>query len=117
MDADGRAMEELFEAAKRFIPGGVNSPVRAFRAVGGTPVFAESGQGAIVRDARGREYVDYVGSWGPLIAGHCHPRVVAALQEQAARGTSFGMPTEIETDLARRKCERVPPCERVRFVS
>jgi glutamate-1-semialdehyde 2,1-aminomutase len=117
MDADGRVMEELFEAAKQFIPGGVNSPVRAFRAVGGTPVFAESGQGAIIRDARGREYVDYVGSWGPLIAGHCHPRVVAALQEQAARGTSFGMPTEIETDLARRICERVPACERVRFVS
>jgi len=117
MDADGRVMEELFEAAKRYIPGGVNSPVRAFRAVGGTPVFAESGQGAIARDARGREYVDYVCSWGPLIAGHCHPRVVAALQEQATRGTSFGMPTEIETDLARRICERVPACERVRFVS
>jgi glutamate-1-semialdehyde 2,1-aminomutase len=110
-------MNDLFDAAKRFIPGGVNSPVRAFRAVGGTPVFAHSGAGARIRDAEGREYVDYVGSWGPLIAGHAHPRVVEAVQEQAARGTSYGMPTEVETELARRICERVPACERVRFVS
>jgi glutamate-1-semialdehyde 2,1-aminomutase len=110
-------MQKLFDEAKRYIPGGVDSPVRAFRAVGGTPVFASSGEGARIRDAAGREYVDYVGSWGPLIAGHAPPSVVAALREQAALGTSFGMPTEIETDLARRICERVPGCERVRFVS
>jgi len=110
-------MQNLFDEAKRFIPGGVNSPVRAFRAVGGTPVFAASGEGARFRDAEGREYIDYVGSWGPLIAGHAHPKVVAALQEQASLGTSFGMPTEVETALARRICERVPGCERVRFVS
>jgi glutamate-1-semialdehyde 2,1-aminomutase len=95
----------------------VNSPVRAFQAVGGTPVFVASGNGPRIRDAEGREYVDYVLSWGPLIAGHAHPRVVAALAEQAARGTSFGAPTELETELARRICERVPACELVRFVS
>jgi glutamate-1-semialdehyde 2,1-aminomutase len=109
--------ERRFEEAKRYIPGGVNSPVRAFRAVGGTPLFLDSGRGARVRDADGREYVDYVGSWGPLIAGHAHPRVVAALQEQVARGSTFGAPTELETELARRICERVPSCEKVRFVS
>jgi len=110
-------MKDLFEEAKRYIPGGVNSPVRAFKAVGGTPIFLRSGQGPRVRDAEGREYIDYVGSWGPLIAGHAHPRVVAALQEQAALGTSFGTPCELETVLARRICERVPACEKVRFVS
>ena len=110
-------MERLFEEARRLIPGGVNSPVRAFGAVGGTPVFAVSGNGARIRDAEGSELIDYVGSWGPLIAGHAHPRVVAAVQEQAARGTSFGMPTELESELARRISERVPACERVRFVS
>jgi len=110
-------MKERFEEARRFIPGGVNSPARAFRAVGGTPIFAAEGKGARIRDADGREYIDYVGSWGPLIAGHAHPRVVAAVQRQAALGTSFGMPTEVETELARRVCQRVPACERVRFVS
>jgi glutamate-1-semialdehyde 2,1-aminomutase len=110
-------MRQLFDEAKRYIPGGVNSPVRAFRAVGGTPVFFERGHGARVRDAEGKEYIDYVGSWGPLIAGHTHPRVVAALTEQAALGTSFGAPCELETELARMICERVTGCERVRFVS
>jgi glutamate-1-semialdehyde 2,1-aminomutase len=109
--------ERQFEEAKRYIPGGVNSPVRAFQAVGGTPVFLESGRGARIRDVEGREYIDYVGSWGPLIAGHAHPRVVTALQDQAAKGSSFGAPTEVETELARRICERVPSCEKVRFVS
>src|SRR5262245_23324957 len=110
-------MERLYDEARRTIAGGVNSPVRAFRAVGGTPVFAARGHGAWIEDAAGRPYVDYVGSWGPLIAGHAHPQVVAALAEQAARGCSFGMPTELETALARRVCERVPACERLRFVS
>ncbi|MDX1388725.1 MAG: glutamate-1-semialdehyde 2,1-aminomutase [Acidobacteriota bacterium] len=110
-------METLYAEAARYIPGGVDSPVRAFKAVGGTPVFFESGSGARIRDAAGREYIDYLGSWGPLIVGHAHPRVVAALIEQARRGTSFGAPTELETELARRVCERVPACEKVRFVS
>jgi glutamate-1-semialdehyde 2,1-aminomutase len=110
-------MKRQFENAKRYITGGVNSPVRAFKAVGGTPLFAAGGEGAMIRDVEGREYIDYVGSWGPLIAGHAHPRVVAALRGQIARGTSFGMPCELETELARMICERVPSCERVRFVS
>ena len=110
-------MQELFERAKRYIPGGVNSPVRAFQSVGGTPVFIQSGSGPRIRDVTGREYVDYVLSWGPLIVGHAHPRVVAALAEQAARGTSFGAPCELETELAQMICERVPGCELVRFVS
>ncbi|HKQ62034.1 MAG TPA: glutamate-1-semialdehyde 2,1-aminomutase [Candidatus Polarisedimenticolaceae bacterium] len=109
--------ERRFVEAQRYIAGGVNSPVRAFRAVGGSPIFFRSGRGPRVVDVDGREYVDYVGSWGPLIAGHAHPHVVAALQEQAERGTSFGAPCELETELARRICERVPACERVRFVS
>ncbi len=110
-------MRELFDEARRYIAGGVNSPVRAFGAVGGTPVFVESGRGARIRDSQGREYIDYVCSWGPLIAGHAHPRVVGALREQAALGSSFGMPTAVETELARRVCQRIPSCERLRFVS
>jgi len=110
-------MQDLFDEAKKYIPGGVNSPVRAFKSVGGSPVFLQSASGPRVRDAEGREYIDYVLSWGPLIAGHANPRVVAAVQEQAALGTSFGAPCEAETQLARMICERVPACERVRFVS
>jgi glutamate-1-semialdehyde 2,1-aminomutase len=110
-------MQQLFEEAKRHITGGVNSPVRAFGAVGGSPLFVRRGAGARITDAEGKEYIDYVGSWGPLIAGHAHPRVVAALREQAELGSSFGMPCELETELARMICERVPSCDRVRFVS
>jgi glutamate-1-semialdehyde 2,1-aminomutase len=99
------------------MPGGVSSPVRAFGAVGGTPVFLESGHGAYVVDADGREYVDLVGSWGPLIVGHAHPRVVEAIRDQAGKGTTFGAPTELETELARRVVSRFPSCARVRFVS
>ena len=110
-------MQDLFDQAKRYIPGGVNSPVRAFQAVGGTPVFLRSGRGPRIHDVAGREYIDYVGSWGPLIAGHAHPRIVSALQEQVALGTSFGTPCELETELARLICDRVPGCEKVRFVS
>jgi glutamate-1-semialdehyde 2,1-aminomutase len=110
-------MERLYEEAKRLMPGGVNSPVRAFGGVGGTPVFLETGHGAIVTDADGREYVDYLGSWGPLIVGHAHPRVVAAIRDQAGKGTTFGAPTELETELARRVVAAVPSCEKVRFVS
>ena len=112
-----RAMERLFDEAKALMPGGVNSPVRAFGGVGGTPVFLQSGHGATVVDADGREYIDYLGSWGPLIVGHTHPRVVAALRDQAGKGTTFGAPTELETELARRVVGLVPSCEKVRFVS
>jgi glutamate-1-semialdehyde 2,1-aminomutase len=110
-------VQRLFDEARRYIPGGVNSPVRAALAVGATPLFAESGRGALLRAADGRDYVDWVGSWGPLIAGHAHPRVVDALREQASKGFSYGTPCELETLLARRVCERVAGCERVRFVS
>jgi glutamate-1-semialdehyde 2,1-aminomutase len=114
---DGKRMDLLFAEACKLIPGGVDSPVRAFGGVGGTPVFMESGRGCRVRDAAGKEYVDYLGSWGPLIVGHSHPRVVEALRDQAGKATSFGAPSELETELARRVCGRVPGCEKVRFVS
>ncbi|HET9495768.1 MAG TPA: glutamate-1-semialdehyde 2,1-aminomutase [Chloroflexia bacterium] len=107
----------LFEEAMRLIPGGVNSPVRAFRGVGGTPRFVERGEGAYLYDADGNRYIDYVLSWGPLILGHAPPAVVRAITEQAARGTSFGAPTEMETELARLVVEAVPSVEMVRFVS
>src|SRR5512139_3498283 len=92
--------EQLFEQAKTLIPGGVNSPVRAFRSVGGTPRFIERGQGAYVWDADGNRYIDYVLSWGPLVMGHAHPKVVAALQDALTRGTSYGAPTRLESELA-----------------
>ncbi|MEE9161748.1 MAG: glutamate-1-semialdehyde 2,1-aminomutase [Candidatus Neomarinimicrobiota bacterium] len=107
----------LFEAARRVIPGGVNSPVRAFGAVGGEPLFMAHASGATITDVDGNTYVDFVGSWGPLILGHAHPEVVSAVQEAAARGTSFGAPTSAETDLARLIVERVPSVEMVRFVN
>jgi len=109
--------EELFRRAQKVIPGGVNSPVRAFRGVGGDPVFFTRGQGAWLYDADDRRYVDYVGSWGPMIAGHCHPDVVRAVQETAANGLGFGAPTEIETQMAEVLCEMVPSLEMVRMVS
>src|SRR5574341_1419917 len=107
----------LFEEAQRFFPAGVNSPVRAFRAVGGDPFFVASAQGAAITDVEGRTYLDYVGSWGPMIVGHAHPRVVAALQKAAERGTSFGAPTPQETGLARLIVEAMPSIERLRLVS
>lgn len=109
--------EHLFTQAKGIIPGGVNSPVRAFGGVGGTPRFISAAKGAYVTDADGRDYVDLVGSWGPALLGHAHPQVVAAVQEAAARGLSFGAPTQSETLLAQKVRERVPFVERVRFVS
>jgi glutamate-1-semialdehyde 2,1-aminomutase len=108
---------ELMQRAERVLVGGVNSPVRAFKAVGGSPPFIASGQGATIRDEDGNEYVDYVGSWGPLIAGHCHPAVVEAIARAASRGSSFGAPTEAEIVLAELVAERVPGVERVRFVN
>ena len=109
--------ERLFTQAKGIIPGGVDSPVRAFGGVGGTPRFISAAKGAYVTDADGRDYVDLVGSWGPALLGHSHPQVVAAVQEAAARGLSFGAPTQSETLLAQKVRERVPFVERVRFVS
>ncbi|MBI4695110.1 MAG: glutamate-1-semialdehyde 2,1-aminomutase [Gammaproteobacteria bacterium] len=109
--------EQLFAEAKHYIPGGVNSPVRAFGGVGGTPLFMERGEGPYVYDADGCSYVDYVGSWGPMIVGHSHPRVLAAVRKQLEKGLGFGTPTAIETELARRVCAMIPSAERVRMVS
>ncbi len=108
---------ELFARARRVIPGGVNSPVRAFKGVGGEPVFFARGEGPWLIDVDGRRYVDYVGSWGPMILGHAHPEVVRAVQETAARGLGFGAPTELEVEMAELLCELVPSLERVRMVN
>jgi glutamate-1-semialdehyde 2,1-aminomutase len=108
---------ELFARAQRLIPGGVNSPVRAFRAVGGEPLFIAAASGARLRDADGHEYIDYVGSWGPMILGHAHPAVVEAVAAAARRGTSYGAPCEAEVELAERVVRRMPAIEKVRFVS
>jgi glutamate-1-semialdehyde 2,1-aminomutase len=113
----GSVSEQLFARAREVIPGGVNSPVRSWRAVGGNPLFVARGDGARVTDADGRTYVDFVGSWGPLILGHAHPEVVAAIVERAAMGTSFGAPTVLEVDLARLVTEALPSVEQVRLVS
>ena len=110
-------MSSLFQEACRYIPGGVNSPVRAFRGVGGEPIFFKKAAGAHAVAADGRRFIDYVGSWGPMILGHAHPRVIAAVQAVAADGLSFGAPTELETALARRVVELMPSIELVRFVS
>ncbi|THF83787.1 glutamate-1-semialdehyde 2,1-aminomutase [Cohnella fermenti] len=114
--SDSRS-KEAFERAKLVIPGGVNSPVRAFKSVGLTPIVIERGQGSRIYDIDGQSYIDYVLSWGPLIIGHAHPEVVAALQEAAAKGTSFGAPTELETRMAELVCERMPSVEIVRMVN
>ncbi|MDE2090451.1 MAG: glutamate-1-semialdehyde 2,1-aminomutase [Gammaproteobacteria bacterium] len=108
---------DLFEQASRYIPGGVNSPVRAFKGVGGEPLFIERATGAYIYATDGRRYIDYVGSWGPMIAGHTHPRVLQAVQQTIAKGLSFGAPTELETQLARRICECMPSIELVRMVN
>ncbi len=108
---------ELFEQAKTVIPGGVNSPVRSFKSIGGNPVYFADAHGAFVRDVDGNEYVDYVGSWGPMIAGHKHPAVIAAVTEQIQHGLGYGAPTEIETLLASRVCQLIPGIEQVRMVN
>jgi glutamate-1-semialdehyde 2,1-aminomutase len=108
---------KLFEEAKQLLPGGVDSPVRAFNAVGGQPLFIERGAGPHLYDVDGNRYVDYVLSWGPLIAGHAHPRVVDALQEAAARGTSYGAPSPLENELARQVMRLMPNIEMIRFVN
>lgn len=108
---------DLFNAAKKVIPGGVNSPVRAFNGVGGTPVYIDHAEGAYLFDSENKRYLDYVGSWGPMILGHGHPQVIAAVKQQADKGLSFGAPTELETQLAEKVCELVPSIELVRMVS
>jgi glutamate-1-semialdehyde 2,1-aminomutase len=113
----GERSRQLFEEAARYFPGGVNSPVRAFRAVGGEPFFVARASGSRITDVDGRTYIDYVGSWGPMILGHAHPRVVAAIQKAAEAGTSYGAPTETETRLARLVQAAFPSLERMRFVS
>ena len=109
--------QQLFAQAQQFIPGGVNSPVRSFRAVAGTPPFIDRGQGCRVWDVDGNEYIDYLGSWGPLVLGHAHPAVVEALTKAVQGGTSFGAPVEMEVELARLICQALPSVDRVRLVS
>ena len=109
--------DQLFDMAKHVIPGGVNSPVRSFSGVGGTPVFVDHAAGAYIYDADGRGYVDYVGSWGPMILGHAHPEVIDCVKKAAEKGLSFGAPTEIETQMAQRVCDLMPSIELVRMVS
>ncbi len=108
---------ELFDQAKTVIPGGVNSPVRSFKSLGGNPIYFDNAYGAIVLDVDGKEYIDYVGSWGPMIAGHSHPHVIAAVREQLEHGLGYGAPTEIETTLAKKVCDLVPTVEKVRMVN
>src|SRR6202521_3509138 len=109
--------EELFRRAQEIIPGGVNSPVRAFRSVGGNPPFIARGEGSHIFDVDGNEYIDYVGSWGPLLLGHRHPAILSALEKALAIGTSFGAPTEQEVELAAAICDAVPSIEMVRLVN
>lgn len=109
--------EKAFEEARQYLPGGVNSPVRAFRSVGGNPVFIERANGAYLWDIDGNRYIDYVGTWGPAILGHAHPKVVQRIQKVAEDGTSFGAPTLMETELAKLVVETVPSIEKVRFVN
>jgi glutamate-1-semialdehyde 2,1-aminomutase len=109
--------EKLFIAAKKHIPGGVNSPVRAFKSVTGTPVFLKKASGAYLYDTEGKKYIDYVGSWGPMVLGHAHAEVVKNVQEAVSNGLSFGAPTEIETQMADKICELMPNIEKVRMVS
>ncbi len=109
--------ESLFAKAKTVIPGGVNSPVRAFKSVGCDPIFIKKAAGSRITDADGNEYIDYVGSWGPMILGHCHPKVVEAIQQTAASGASFGAPTARETELAEMVCGAYPNIEKIRMVS
>lgn len=110
-------MNSAFITAKKYIPGGVNSPVRAFKSVGGDPLFIDRAQGAYLWDIDGNRYIDYVGSWGPMILGHAHPQVIACVKQAAENGLSFGAPTLVETRLAQRICELIPSIDKVRMVS
>ncbi|MCJ7664317.1 MAG: aminotransferase class III-fold pyridoxal phosphate-dependent enzyme, partial [Desulfobacterales bacterium] len=112
-----KGSERLFQDAQRYIPGGVNSPVRAFQAVGGSPLFIQRAKGSRIWDVDGNEYIDYVASWGPMILGHAHPRVIKALQQAAEQGTSYGAPTALEVELAALIVEAIPSVELVRMVN
>ena len=107
----------LFKEAQQVIPGGVNSPVRAFKSVGGTPIFVEKAKGAYLYDVDGNSYMDYISSWGPMILGHAFPPVIEAVKERADRGTSFGIPTELETEIARLALQMIPNMDKIRFVN
>src|SRR5690606_29154481 len=107
----------LFAQAKKYIPGGVNSPVRAFKAVGGNPIFVKEAKGAYLYDEDGNRFIDFIASWGPLILGHAHPPVIEAVVARARKGTSFGMPTEVETQLAQLAVSMVPNIDKIRFVN
>src|SRR3990167_2523174 len=109
--------KKLFERAKRYMPGGVNSPVRAFQGVGGEPIFIKAAHGAYLVDENNQEYVDYVGSWGPMIAGHAHPHVIDAVTKYARLGLSFGAPTKLEVTLAEKICTLMPSIEQIRMVN
>lgn len=109
--------DSRFQDARKYIPGGVNSPVRAFKSVGGEPIFIERAKGAYLWDADDKQYIDYVGSWGPMILGHAHPEVIEMVQQTAAKGLSFGAPTLLETSLAQKICELIPSIDKVRMVS
>ena len=109
--------QQLFDRAKKSIPGGVNSPVRAFKAVGGTPVFIDHSEGPYIFDSEGKRYIDYVLSWGPMLMGHNHPAVREAVVRQSAKGLSFGAPTELEIELAERICRIMPGMDLVRMVN
>ena len=109
--------EELFQAAQTHIPGGVNSPVRAFKGVGGTPIFFKRGEGAYLFDEDDKKYIDYVGSWGPMILGHCNEDVIGAVRSSLDNGLGFGAPTAIEIEMADKVCEIMPSMELVRMVS
>src|SRR5208283_2447155 len=109
--------DQLFAEALKYIPGGVNSPVRAFRAVGGQPFFVNRARGAHIWDVDGNEMIDFVGTWGPAILGHAHPKIIAAVKAAAEHGTSFGIPNPLEVKMARLICERVPSVHKVRMTS
>ena len=109
--------EELFKRAEQFIPGGVNSPVRAFKSVGTIPPFIAKANGSRIWDVDGNEYIDYVASWGPMILGHAHPKVIAALHKAAANGTSYGANCEIEVKMAEKICQLMPDVDKVRMVN
>ena len=112
-----QASEKLYDRAGTVLPGGVNSPVRAFKAVGGTPLFIDRAEGAYLIDVDGNRYVDYVGSWGPMLIGHTHPQIIDAVRTALSKGTSYGAPTEVEVELAEMVIEAVPSIEMVRFVN
>ena len=109
--------KKLFEQAQKVIPGGVNSPVRAFKYVGGSPIFIKNALGAYLIDEDGNKYIDYISSWGPMIIGHAHPEIIKAINEQSKKGTSYGIPTELETKMANLLVSLAPNIDKVRFVN